>query len=69
MTSRYDRKTNVLTFDCDQPGCHRNFETESGSFKDGWREAQSEGWAYVPHYPDGVSEARHFCPEHAKQFG
>lgn len=69
MTSKYDRGSNSMTFDCDQPGCHANYQSENGEFKDGWREARAHGWVYVPEYVNGVSVARHFCPKHAEQFG
>jgi len=68
VTSKFDKKTSVHTFDCDQPGCHKNYEGKALEFRYAWRQATSEGWAYVPGYDGGVSIARHYCPEHAKQF-
>jgi len=69
MTSKYDKNSNSMMFDCDKAGCRVNFQSESGQFKDGWREARAHGWVYVPEYEGGVSRPRHYCPEHAKQFG
>ena len=68
MSSQFNRKDNYYTFSCDEPGCHANYETETGEFRSGWKRAQAEGWAYVPKYEDGVGRACHYCPEHAKQF-
>lgn len=67
MSSKY--RDGALTFSCDQPSCHVNHECEPGEFRDGWREAMEYGWVYLPRYEKGISVARHYCPEHAKQFG
>ena len=68
MTNKYNPKTGVMTYDCDQPGCRVNYEARAHSFKDAWRDAQSAGWVYVPVFEMGISKPQHFCPRHAAQF-
>lgn len=68
MSSEYDRKTRIHTFNCDEKGCHRNYEGASDEFKQAWREARDAGWVYVPQYVDNISRAAHYCPFHAAKF-
>lgn len=69
MSSKHDRKTEVTTFSCDKPGCHKNFEGEPGSFGDAWRAARAHGWIHMKDYGRGnIGESRHYCPDHAEDF-
>lgn len=66
MSSKF--KDSILTFDCDEHGCHKNFECETGHFKDGWAAAREEGWIHTTRYERGVSRATHYCPQHASKY-
>lgn len=66
MSNNYDRRLRLHQISCDETGCLANFETID--FKRDWRQRSADGWAYVTEYPDGVSTARHYCPEHARKF-
>lgn len=60
----FERAGRLTRFECDTPGCHRNFEGEEG-FTSTWKEARIGGWVNA--------EARgvwtHYCPACERELG
>lgn len=59
----------ILHFNCDEPGCRKNFECQPGEFRSGWKEARDAGWGGRPVYEGNISTWKHACPEHEKRYG
>lgn len=58
MTSRID--AGVVTFDCDGPRCHKNFQSfVEKDFRAVWAEARDSGWVNAINADDTWS---HYCP-------
>ncbi len=54
-----ERRSGMLVFNCDGPGCHENVEYDSGDFRAAWYEAQDAGWVSAINGDDTWS---HYCP-------
>lgn len=65
----HDYANKVLHFNCDHPGCHRNYEASTGSFKDAWAEAREDGWVNSCEYVRGISTWLHYCPDCKGNYG
>lgn len=61
-----DRIDNGTRFNCNEDGCHKNYESDELDFRAAWTEAKAAGWVTTKTRDD---EWGHLCPKCKLEYG